>query len=152
MSRRRWRRLSSRGAQLIARYEGFRSRPYRDPVGVWTIGYGSTKGVTANTRPLGRIRAMRRLRREVGRTYGKAINDLRLPLTQNQFDALTSFVYNVGPGGIARSTGIGRALRAHNWRTAANELLRWDKAGGRRLLGLTRRRQAERRLFLRRRR
>jgi hypothetical protein len=84
----------------------------------------------------------------VDATYGAAINALQLPFNQNQFDALTSFVYNVGPGGVATSTGVGRALRAKNWKSAAEHLLDWDKAGGRTLAGLTRRRRAERKLFL----
>jgi hypothetical protein len=70
-------------------------------------------------------------------------------LNQHQFDALVSFVYNLGPGAIAPGTGIGRALRARAWRRAADEMLRWNRAGGRVLAGLTRRREAERALFLR---
>jgi hypothetical protein len=95
-----------------------------------------------------RAQAEARLMREVDAEYGAAINALGLPLTQGQFDALTSFVYNCGTGAVATSTGIGRALRAHDWQRAADELLKWDKAGGRRLAGLTRRRHAERKLFL----
>lgn len=86
--------------------------------------------------------------REVDATYGAAVNALRLPLNQNQFDALVSFVYNVGPGGVAPSTQVGKHLRAHDWKAAADALLAWDKAGGHALPGLTRRRQAERALFL----
>ena len=85
--------------------------------------------------------------REVDATYGAAVN--KIPgLDQPKFDALTSFVYNVGPGGIAPSTGIGKALRAKQWNRAADELLKWDRAGGHSLPGLTRRRKAERALFL----
>jgi GH24 family phage-related lysozyme (muramidase) len=141
--------LGSAGAQLICEFEGFRSRPYRDAVGVWTIGYGSTAGVGPNTPPMTEQQARDRLMREVDAQYGRAINALGVPLTQNQYDALVSFVYNVGVGGVAASTGVGRALRARNYRQAADELLKWDKAGGRTLAGLTRRRQAERSLFLR---
>ena len=142
-------RLSDAGAHLIESYEGFVPHPYRDAVGVWTIGFGSTSGVGPNSPHVTRKQAHDRLLREVDSRYGAAINALRLPLNQFQFDALVSFVYNVGPGGVSPSTGVGRALRAHQWRTAADCLLQWDKAGGRRLLGLTRRRQAERKLFLR---
>jgi lysozyme len=142
-------KLSDRGAKLIANFEGFRSCPYRDAVGKWTIGYGSTKGVGPNSKCISREQALARMKREVDQTYGKAINDLPVKLNQNQFDALTSFVYNVGPGGVASSTGIGKALRASQWRRAADELLEWNKAGGRPLEGLTRRRRKERELFLR---
>jgi GH24 family phage-related lysozyme (muramidase) len=141
-------KLSARGANLIATFEGFRSCPYRDAVGVWTIGFGSTRGVGPNSRCMSRAEALERMMREVDATYGAAINRLGLPLNQNQFDALTSFVYNVGPGGVAASTTVGKRLRARDWDGAANALLAWDKAGGRTLLGLTRRRQAERALFL----
>jgi GH24 family phage-related lysozyme (muramidase) len=134
--------LSRRGVRLIQDYEGFRSRPYRDSVGVWTVGYGSTKGVGPHTAPLNRAQASERLRSEVDAEYGAAVKALHLPLNQHQFDALVSFVYNVGPG------ALGPELRARHWRRAADELLRWDKAGGRPLLGLTRRRRAERKLFL----
>jgi lysozyme len=140
--------LSTDGAHLIESFEGFSRLPYRDPVGVATIGFGSTKGVTMNTKPMTRPQAERRMMREIDASYGAAINALGLPLNQNQFDALVSFVYNVGPGGVGSNTGVGKALRAHDWQSAANHLLEWDKAGGRALSGLTRRRLAERALFL----
>jgi len=116
---------------------------------VWTIGYGSTSGVTRNTPPITQTAALARLKSEVQARYGAAVNSLNLPFNQNQFDALTSFVYNVGPGGVAASTSVGRNLRAHNWQAAADSLLAWNKAGGQVLQGLVRRRQAERELFLR---
>lgn len=141
-------KISEAGARLIAEFEGFSAKPYKDPVGVWTIGFGSTKGVGPNTPPVTREQAMARLMNEVNVVYGAAINALDLPLTQCQFDALVSFVYNVGPGGVAASTTVGKRLRAHDWQGAADALLAWDKAGGRVLPGLTRRRQAERALFL----
>lgn len=142
-------KLSKAGADLIEEFEGFSAKPYRDPVGVWTIGFGSTKGVGPNSPRVTRAQAEARLIREVDAEYGAAVNALGLPLNQSQFDALVSFVYNVGPGALEPSTRIGLALRSHQWRRAADELLRWDKAGGRRLAGLTRRRRAERALFLR---
>jgi lysozyme len=145
-------KISEKGAQLIADFEGFRAHPYRDAVGVWTIGYGSTKGVGPNTNPVTRTQALKRMMDEVDATYGAAVDKLntsaRLSLNQNQFDALTSFVYNVGPGGIGPDTTVGKRLRAHDFDGAADALLMWNKAGGRVLAGLTRRRSAERALFL----
>lgn len=142
---------SRRAALLVARFEGFRSRPYKDAVGVWTIGYGHTRGVGAHTGPWSRRRALRILRHELD-LYAGAVRGLNRELggalTQPMFDALVSFVYNLGPGAIASSTGVGRELRARHWRRAANHMLEWDKANGRRLPGLTRRRRLERRLFL----
>jgi GH24 family phage-related lysozyme (muramidase) len=142
-------RLSQAGAHLIESFEGFVPHPYRDAVGVWTIGFGSTKGVGPNSPRVTIAEAEARLMREVDAEYGAVINALGLPLSQYQFDALVSFVYNVGTGGVSASTQVGRALRARNWQAAADHLLDWDKAGGRRLAGLTRRRHAERDLFLR---
>ncbi len=141
-------RLSQRGARLIEEYEGFSAKPYLDPVGIPTIGYGSTAGVTMRSPHVTRAQAERRLMREVDANYGRAVNALNLPLSQNAFDALVSFTYNCGPGAIGPSTGVGRALRRANWSAAADALLAWDKAGGRTLPGLTRRRHAERALFL----
>lgn len=142
------RHLSTDGAHLLEAFEGFVPHPYQDAVGVWTIGFGSTHGVGPRTRNVTRAQAEKRMMREVDATYGAAVNALDLSLTQNQFDALTSFVYNVGPGALEASTGIGKALRKHDWQAAADHLLEWDKAGGRALAGLTRRRVAERALFL----
>ena len=145
-------KLSDRGAQLIANFEGFRSCPYRDAVGVWTIGYGSTKGVGPNTKCISREQALARMRREVGATYGAAVDkinrDHNLKMNQNQFDALTSFVYNVGPGGIGSNTGVGRALRRGHWREVGDEMQEWNKGGGQVLPGLVRRRREERELLL----
>jgi lysozyme len=141
-------RLSDRGARLIANFEGFRSCPYQDSGGVWTIGYGSTRGVGPNTKCITRKQALARMKREIDETYGAAVNRLPVKLNQNRFDALTSFVYNLGPGAIDPDTGIGQALRRQHWRQAGDEMLRWNKDDGRVLEGLTRRRRAERKLFL----
>lgn len=141
-------KLSQHGAELIASFEGFVGHPYRDAVGAWTIGYGSTRGVGPNSPHVTPAQALARMRREVSETYGAAVNHIGVPLTQNQFDALCSFVYNVGPGGVGPGTTIGKRLRAKDYRGAADALLAWDKAGGHRLEGLTRRRRIERALFL----
>lgn len=141
--------VSERGVNLVARFEGFRSKPYRDAVGVWTIGYGHTAGVSASSAAISRADAKRLLRRELDTVYAPAVRALGLRLTQNQFDALVSFVYNLGPGAIASSTTVGTLLRQGHYRKAANAMLAWNKAGGRSLLGLTIRRHVERRLFLR---
>ena len=148
-------RLSARGVRLITEFEGFRSHPYRDPVGIWTIGFGSTKGVGPRTRPISRAGAEARLREEVDATYGAAVNralreSRSSDWNQNEFDALTSFAYNLGPASVTdtRSWTMARAIRAGDKRRIADAFLLYDKAGGRRLAGLTRRRRAERSLFL----
>jgi GH24 family phage-related lysozyme (muramidase) len=154
----RVRKVGKQGMDLITEFEGFaRVRaahgpdlafPYQDPVGVWTIGYGETKGIGPTSAPWTREQARRTLRTRLNRDYAPAVRALKVPLTQAQFDALCSFAYNLGPGALSNNTGIGRALRERQWQRAADEMLKWDKAGGRVLAGLTRRRHAERRLFL----
>lgn len=137
---------------LIAEFEGFRSKPYRDPVGVWTIGYGETKGIGPNTKPWSEPFAKQRLMARVARDYAPHVARLGLPLTQNQFDALTSVVYNLGPGVLDKGRSLGDALHARDMRRAADAILLYDKAGSppRALPGLTRRRRVERALFLKR--
>lgn len=145
-------KLSDKGAEFIASWEGFSARPYRDPVGVWTIGYGSTRGVGPNTPPITREQALARLKREVDEIYGAAVarvaKAVGLTLKQGEFDALTSLVYNCGPGILDRGRTMGDALRSKNRRRIADAFLVYDKAGGVRLAGLTRRRRAERSMFL----
>jgi len=145
--------VGSKGVRLIKSFEGFvdDGRPYLDEIAsppVWTIGYGHIEGVTARSRRLTEPQAAALLQRDLDKKYAPYIARLGLPLNQDQFDALVSFVYNVGPGGVSPATQVGKALRAHRWRDAADHLLDWDKAGGQRVAGLTRRRKAERTLFL----
>ncbi|HST54738.1 MAG TPA: lysozyme [Solirubrobacteraceae bacterium] len=141
-------KVSVAGVVLVKSFEGFVGHPYRDAVGVWTIGYGHTEGVHQGSQPLTAAQAARLLQQDLDKRYAPAVNALRVSLSQHQFDALVSFVYNVGPGGVGADTGVGRALRARSWRAAADHLLDWDKAGGRVLEGLRRRRVAERAMFL----
>ncbi len=158
-------RISAEGLALIEQFEGFFAIPYDDPAGHATVGYGhllhfgpvtaADRSATwvAGQRLPGRLtpaEARQLLRQQLAADYEPAVRRLELPLTQHQHDALVSFVYNVGTGALASGTGIGRALRARRWQAAADELLRWDKAGNppKPLAGLTRRRQAERALFL----
>lgn len=138
------------GVTLIKEFEGFphNGRPYKDMVGVWTIGYGHTKGVGPNSRPLTEQQASELLRRDLNAEYAPSVSALQLELGQHQFDALVSFAYNCGPGAISSKTHVGQALRSKQWQAAADALLQWNKAGGVAVAGLTRRRNAERALFL----
>lgn len=144
--------VSPRGLALIAGFEGFRSAPYRDAVGVWTIGYGETKGIGPTSRPWTRAFALARLRARVDEDYLAPVltvaRGVKLELKPNEADALASLVYNLGPGILEPARTMGAALRSKNRRTIANAFLAYDKAGGRTLPGLTRRRRAERALFL----
>lgn len=142
---------SERGIALIKSFEGFPygGRPYRDAVGVWTIGYGHTEGVHAGTPRITQRQADALLRHDLAKKYEGYVNPFARRLNQNQYDALVCFVYNLGGGILGRGYTIGRALRGGDLSTVANAILLYDHAGGRRLLGLTRRRRAERALFLR---
>jgi lysozyme len=144
--------ISNKGMELIQGFEGFRSCPYRDPVGVWTIGYGETAGIGPHTPCWTQQTAANRLRARVDRDYLAPVLKLTravgLDLKQNEADALASLVYNVGPGVLGKGKTMGDAIRSRNREQIANSFLLYDHAGGRTLEGLTRRRRRERQLFL----
>lgn len=138
-------------AKFVAPFEGYRRHVYRDVVGVETIGYGETsRDVIRRYRHTGISEPdARALLRQRLRSFAEDVDAaVKVPLTAKQLAALTSFAYNVGVGAF-RSSTLRAELNAGHYAAAANQLLRWDRAGGRRLAGLTRRRRAERKLFLR---
>ena len=138
--------ISDAGLELIKRFEGVRLIAYDDGVGVWTIGVGHTKGVKPGD--VATAEQVDQWLREDAQEAEQAVNRLvRAPLSQAQFDALVSFVFNLGAGALERSTLLKR-LNGRDYDAAANEFLRWNIAGGRVLAGLTKRRIAERMLFL----
>ncbi|MCY1340603.1 Lysozyme RrrD [compost metagenome] len=140
-------RTSDTGLALIQDFEGLRLTAYRDSVGVLTIGYGHTGADVTSGLTIDRAEAERLLRDDL-HDAEKAIGTLvRVPLSQGQFDALASFVFNLGSGNLQCSTLL-RKLNAKDYAGAADEFPRWNKAGGKVLAGLTRRRAAERALFL----
>lgn len=144
-------RVSQTGLDLIKSFEGLRLNAYRDPVGIWTIGYGITNPRYAF--PGNRITAQKAeelLREEVdGFTRGvvRAIGNSR-EVNQNQLDAFVSFAYNVGIGAFQNSTMLRLFKQGASLNRVAQEFDRWVNAGGRRLAGLVRRRNAEQALFL----
>ena len=144
--------ISDKGLGLIKAFEGFRAKPYRDPVGIPTVAYGATyypdgRRVRLSDPPMTEAEGEMMLRHQV-RAYADGIaRYAQVALNQNQFDALTSWAYNVGLE-AARTSTLMRKLNAKDYQGAANELPRWNRAGGKVLAGLTRRREAERALFL----
>ena len=138
--------LSSRGLELIQRYEGLRLQAYLDSAGVPTIGYGSTKGVRMGD-TITETQALELLEADVERHADAVREYVDVPINQHQFDALVSFTFNVGAGAFQRSTLL-RKLNAMNYQGAADEFPRWVNAGGKMLAGLVKRRKAERALFL----
>ena len=139
-------RTSKRGLELIEQFEGFRANRYLDAVGVPTIGFGTT---AADVRPLpatcNRAQAEAWLADNVARKYEPAVRALGVPLNQNQFDALVSLAYNLGPGVFGWQ--IGTDLRKRDYKAASADFMHYVYAGGRKLQGLVNRRAAERRLF-----
>lgn len=138
-------KISEQGSQLIKHFEGFRNKAYQDIVGVWTIGYGCTHGVKAGMTIIqeqGEAMLMRELDQ-----FERAVDRLVIvDLNQNQFDALVSFAYNLGVGILQTSTLLKR-LNAGDYAAVPAQMLRWNKAGGKEVSGLTRRREAEGVLF-----
>lgn len=143
--------ISDKGIALIKEFEGCKLTAYQDSVGVWTIGYGWTQPVDGKP-----IRAGMTINQETAErllktglvSYESDVSLLvKVGMTQGQFDALVSFTYNLGSRSLSTSTLL-RKLNAGDYAGAADEFLRWNKAGGKVLNGLTRRREAERALFL----
>ncbi|HCE7950020.1 lysozyme [Pseudomonas aeruginosa] len=139
-------RTSQRGIDLIKSFEGLRLSAYQDSVGVWTIGYGTTRGVTRYM-TITVEQAERMLSNDLQRFEPELDRLVKVPLNQNQWDALMSFVYNLGAANLESST-LRRLLNAGDYAGAAEQFLRWNKAGGKVLPGLVRRRASERELFL----
>jgi lysozyme len=137
---------SNDGLHLTEQFEGCRLVAYQDQVRVWTIGYGHTKGVYEGM-TCTMEQAEKWLRIDV-EDAEHAVNDLvKVPLSQKQFDALVDFVFNLGIGNFAKSTLL-RLVNASNFKYASKEFERWNRAGGIVRAGLTRRRLAEKDLFL----
>lgn len=135
------------GINLIKQFEGLRLAAYYDSVGVLSIGYGHTGKDVTPGKTITLAEAERLLRDDLIYFETGVSQLVKVRLTANQFAALVSFSYNVGLTALKESTLL-RKLNAKDYQGAADELLRWNKAGGKPLLGLTRRREAERSLFL----
>lgn len=145
-------KLNQAGLDLIKHFEGCKLTAYRDPVGIWTIGYGHTDmtGNPPKVRPGLKITAAEAdaiLRTDL-KKYEQAVRDVvTVDLTDNQFSALVSFTYNVGPGNLNKSSVL-RRVNAMQFGEVPGRLMLWNRAGGAVLRGLTRRRKAEGELFM----
>ena len=141
-------RTGAAGLTLIKSFEGLSLEKYRDAVGKWTIGYGHLILPNENfPQALSKVEAEDLLRADLGMTERGIHKYVTVDLNQNQFDALVAFAFNVGLGNLQNSTLL-RLLNQGQYQEAADQLPRWNKAGGKVLAGLTRRREAERALFL----
>lgn len=149
--------LSDDGFNLIAEFEGFRSAPYLDAVGVPTIGYGNTyyldgRKVKMTDTPISKDEAKALKLAIINQDFSPAVNVMfadeiaQGQITQNMFDALISLAYNIGTSALAKSN-IYRHIKAGDYQKAGQAFLLYNKAGGRVLNGLVRRREKEKQLF-----
>lgn len=139
-------KISNRGLDLLKHFEGCELAAYKCPAGVWTIGYGHTGPEVGPGHRITKADAEDLLRADLAKFEGAVSRLVQVPLTQYEFDALVCFVYNVGVGAFEKSTMLA-LLNKSDYPGAAIQFLRWNKANGNALPGLTRRRAAERELF-----
>lgn len=138
-------RLTDEAIAMIQHFEGCRLTAYKDAVGVWTIGYGHTEDVEPGSR-ITQHQADVMLNSDLEQLSEGVRAIVTHDLNDNQFSALVSFAYNVGLGSLKSSTLLALLNKNEYW-FAANEFTRWNKAGGKVMNGLIKRRWAERDLF-----
>ena len=143
--------LSDAGLNFIKRFEGLSLEPYQCSAGVWTIGYGHTGHLLDGT-PVEDASSITEEEAEAlleqdTQTAVSAVNALSLDLNQEQFDAVVSFVYNIGAGAFADSR-LYKAILDNDTSNIEPQFMRWVNAGGKRVRGLVNRRAAEAKLFL----
>lgn len=146
-------KTSAHGLSLIKAMEGFRRYPYRCPAGVPTIGYGSTRyanglPIKLSDPPISEADAVALLAVTLRQFEDAVTNSVSRELDQNEFDALVSLCYNIGPAAFSRSTIVKLLNQGVKKTDVADQFLRWTKANGKVLAGLVARREAERALFL----
>tara|TARA_Y100001951_G_C11261875_1_gene253002 strand:- start:782 stop:1237 length:456 start_codon:yes stop_codon:yes gene_type:complete len=141
--------ISQEGLSLIKKFEGCKLQSYKCAAGVWTIGYGSTNGIEEGMK-ISQERADMLLLEDV-EIFEEAVNELvKVPLEQNQYDALVTWTFNLGPTNLKNSTLL-KVLNNKEYENVPEQIKRWNKAtvnGERQVLeGLVRRREAEALLF-----
>lgn len=140
------RKTNKAGVDLIKSFEGLELKAYKDIVGVLTIGYGSTGPHVKEGQTITEQEAEALLLKDMERFESGVESLATAALTDNQFAALVSLSFNVGLGNLKSSTLL-KLLNAGDYAGAANQFPRWNKAGGKEVAGLTRRRLAEQALF-----
>lgn len=143
--------ISTNGINLIKKFEGFEEKAYQDVIGIWTIGFGTIQYANGT-----KVRQGDTITEEGAEAELKHYIDTQIiptlesvvtvELTQNQIDALASFIYNLGAGAFKKSTLL-KLINAGKFADAALEFQKWNRAGGKVVSGLTRRRNAEMVLF-----
>lgn len=145
-------KISQKGIDLIKQFEGFSSKPYLCPAKIPTIGFGATfyengKKVTMNDQPINEDRAIDLLKDMLTKFEQYVDSYCVDSITQEQFDALVSFCYNLGPSNLKNSTLLKKVNANPNDPSIEAEFMKWTKAGGKTLKGLVRRREAESKLY-----
>lgn len=143
-------RMGTEGLELLKKFEGLRLTAYKDSVGVWTIGYGHTSMAGAPKVRAGmkisQAKAEEILRRDLKKYEDAVLSGLRVTVSQPMFDAMVSLCYNIGPANFKKSSVL-RLTNNGRLHEAADKFALWNRAGGRVLRGLTRRRSAEADLY-----
>lgn len=153
-------KTTAEAIQLVKEFEGFSATPYRCPAGKWTIGFGTTRGVSAHSPAITRKQAEELLQRDLADAEAVVRNFVRVPLNPNQFSALVSFIHNVGTGqrGIkdgfvwlrnGRNSTMLTLLNDGRYEAASHQFGKWINVKNKPSKGLIRRREAERALFMR---
>jgi lysozyme len=145
-------KLNETGYNLIKEFEGLSLKPYKCSAGISTIGYGNTfyengTKVKMTDAPINKERAETLFKTLADKFAVKVVPLIKKPITQNQFNALVSFAYNVGIGALSNSTLLRLVNNNPNDANIAKEFLKWNKAGGKVVNGLTNRRIKESALY-----
>ena len=138
-------KISQEGLSLIKKFEGLRLKAYKCSANVLTIGYGHTGGVK-ETDKITLEEADSLLEKDIARFEEYVSDNVIVKLNQSQFDALVAWTFNLGPGNLRESTML-KKLNNQEYESVPFEMRRWNKAGGKTLDGLIRRREAESLLF-----
>ena len=138
--------ISQKGIDLIKTFEGCKLFAYRDSVGIPTIGYGHTKDVKMGM-SITQKQAEEFLKGDI-KPVERLLNGMGINYTQNQFDALTSWIFNLGEGNFKKSTMYKNIVARKSDVEITDQMVKWVNAGGRPLLGLKKRRVAEANMFL----
>ena len=144
-------KINDAGLDLIKSFEGLRLDAYKDSVGVWTIGYGTTAMAGVGIEPKAGMRITEAeaewyLQKAVNKFGDQIEGSIFVPINENEWAAYLSLSYNIGPGAFKKSSTL-RHFNDLNKAKAAQNILLWNKAGGEVLRGLVRRREAEKVLF-----
>ncbi|MGL4759262.1 MAG: lysozyme [Patescibacteria group bacterium] len=139
-------KISQTGINLIEKFEGCKLETYKCSANVNTIGYGTTKNIVLGMK-ISLQQAEELLKKDLIYFENAVNKNVKIKLNQNQFDALVSFTYNLGEGNLKSSTLL-KLINSNKILEASKEFVRWNKANGKVLTGLTRRREAERELFI----